>query len=828
MPLFNHPTFGDVQSHVYLEGKILRVYLEDAAITADKWDTADVEYENKKIFNNAPVRYHCQPVAINRANGAIVDGARGFDVGDRVVLMAKIGSAPQRGEEYEIVYVIAHREGVVPCAYNYLLIRMSASELLDHDPPYGIWRGGVYVPDEPGSHLHEYVTVWDVKKGTKATIYNPVTGLAYAFPVTVEEFKPAFDYYQFTDEELFTLESQGDAQIQEAGFVPDWLQDFQGDKIRCGATPDAWWTSYDIYANPIFSLLAKTQIALATDNAGAGAGTFTAAMAKFNESADKIAQWKAASPSAFNDQTLSFDVKGSDTTKTMDPLTQTRLQELQVLIGKQNDSISYLDSAKILRYENLTGMVREGLDLSPALRAELVALSVDATIIKYLIYKGIQDTAQKEVDSILGQSIFTPWEIAHDKDMKPLKGSSYHMQTAYGEDEIWVCGKNVYQGIVVSNCDAAWKFVRLAFIPPALAIGNPHLDKLSGGGIYFLGGAGSSLGSGQLLSDVSFALAVSITTAEDNNIFSYGALKRINDGGFHRTSHPALKTDGVGSWRFTQGKIPTSPMEPTFITAMNTRSEMIDVWNRYDNWMNSIQYSSASWGVDRSWWFKSNAQQWRIRATFIDTPIGSMWHSSPVWEVALWYMNGFRIFDGGPTCRRDAPLKTHFTRQTKHTKRVVAQVYIVQRQGVTMWDDPARTFVIQQLNKGIYDHFAPEDIKYVAAHQDGLNNDDYNTLTEEQKKAQLTDRVYVRTQYSGEIGYVPPVALRNNRNEVEIMAACDLYSTLKTKFGRMHPNDQVRNGLLEYEIQKLVAKYYTSESLGLKDFSEFNFEARIV
>lgn len=91
MPVFNHPTFGDIQSYVYLEGKILKVYLEDVDVSESLWDTADVEYENKKIFNNAPVRYHCTPVGVERANGAVADGGRGFDVDDRVILMAKIG-----------------------------------------------------------------------------------------------------------------------------------------------------------------------------------------------------------------------------------------------------------------------------------------------------------------------------------------------------------------------------------------------------------------------------------------------------------------------------------------------------------------------------------------------------------------------------------------------------------------------------------------------------------------------------------------------------------------------------------------------------------------
>jgi hypothetical protein len=791
MPKFNHPTFGDVQNYVYLEGVIQKVYLEDAAIPEAKWDTADVEYENHKVFLNAPIRYHCASTGIDRANGAVVDGGRGFDVGDKIILMAKIGTTPHLGEEYAIMYVVGHRDGVIPCTYNYLFIRIGSSDLKPHAPPYGVWREGVYVKNAENDHPGEYCTVWDTAKGAPATVYNPVTKLSYVFPVSVEDFKAAFDNYRFSDEELFTLDSQGDAQSAEAGFTPDWTSDIQGNKIMAGAPINAWWTSYDFYGNPLLNLMFNTQIALATDSAGAASGTFTKAMEKFNAASENIAKWKAASPQAFNDQTVEFPVKGSDETKVMPQAVQARLQSLSTTVGQMNDLMEPLKNTP----------------LDP----------------KYIYYKSIRDTAQAEITTILAQNAFTAWEVAHDKDMKPLSMRSYHMQFAYGEDEIWVCGKNVYQGIVVSYCDAKWKFVRLMFLPPVIPIINTGLENL-------LNGFPLPMGAGipNLFMNVSFALASIITVGDDNNIFSWGTLKRINDGGFHRTTHPALKTAGVGSWRLTQNKIPLTPTEPVFITALNTRTELIDVWSRYDNWMNTIQCSAATYGVDRTWWFLSNAQQWRIRATFIDTPIGSMWHSSPVWEVALWYMAGFNIMDGGPTCRRDAPLRTQFIRQTKHTKRVAAQIYLIQRQAVTMWDDPTRTFVRQELNKGIYDHFAPTDIKFVAKDPDGLKNDDYNTLTDEQKKAQLTDRVYVRSQYPGEVGYSPPASLRNNRNEVEIMAACDLYSSLKTTSGQCNPNKQVRRGLLEYEIQKLVAKYYTGEALGLKDFSEFKFEARIM
>ena len=199
---------------------------------------------------------------------------------------------------------------------------------------------------------------------------------------------------------------------------------------------------------------------------------------------------------------------------------QARLQELQKIIAEMDDAIGYIDSAKIARWENLTAMVKTGLDLSSALKAELVALSADPAILKYQGLKKTKEAAVTERDGILGGSAFTPWPIALDKDGKPLKGSSYHMQTAYGEDEIWVCGKNVYQGLVISACDAAWKFLRLPILPPALPIGNNAAERLAGGSAII---PGLAFGATLSLADIQLCLASDIMIRDDNNIFSYGS-----------------------------------------------------------------------------------------------------------------------------------------------------------------------------------------------------------------------------------------------------------------------------------------------------------------
>lgn len=794
--LFDHPDIGDVQKYVYLEGIILEVYLESPSLPPEKWDTADVKYEHEKVFENAPIRYHCTTIGVNRANGALVDGGRGFDKNDKVILMAKIGTAPGLGEEYEKMYVVAHRDGICPCVYNYLFMRISPTTLIPHSPPYGIWREGEYVPNNPGSHVDEMCMMWDVAKKAPANVYNPVTKQPYTFPVSMEAFKPAMDYFKFADDELFTLEAQGDEQSQEAGFVPDWRSDIQGDKIRDGARNDSWWTSYDIYANPILNMFSGFVMDIALDADGLSTGAFTRLKNDLAAKKESIEAWKLASPSAFNDQERQF-----------------------IVAAKGTDGVT-------------------------------------------------------------------------------LSGGSYHLQAAFGEDEIWVCAKNVYMGMIVSYCDSKWKFTRLREFPPVLTIGNPILGKLTSGGIA---------PGGNVLGDVSIALAASITQSGDANIFSYGALKRINEGALHRTSHPALKTMGFGSWLAKQNTIPKNTTEPVFQTAINTRLESVDAWYRYDNWMNSIQCSSASYGVDRTWWFASSAQQWRIKSYFIDTPIGSMWYSSPVVEVALWHITGFNILLGGPTCRKDVPLKTHFIRHTKHTQRIVTQVYIAQRQGVTLWDDPERTFIRQEPYKGVYDlcgtmlkpevadqlerlnnkvsyynaqiatldqntvqlweaadanqrdvlrrsEFTKDVISKYIEYSDARNaaqaeiaaiplvdvpSDSiafvdvpgigwarYDTLTDLQKKSILSNRVYLRTRYAGEQSYVSPAPLRNNRNEVEIMAASDMYSDLQDRYGQMNPVKQTRSAILEAEIEKLITQYYSGRDA--KELSEFQFEARIV
>lgn len=798
MPKKNHPTFGDIQRHTFITGTILAVYIEDEVTPAEKWDTADVQYEGEKIFHGAPVRYHCQAVGVERANGAVADGGRGFSAGDKVILMARVTAEHGKGEEYDQMFVVAHQDGVHACMWDYVLIRVSVSAFIPHEPPYGVWEDGIYHITIPGSHDHEYATIWDSRRRCPASIMNPVTGTPYVWPVKMEDLKPLLDNYRFEDADLFEMQSQGDAVSEEAGFTPQWKDDQAGDKIRGGAPANEWWTSFNINGNPISNLFYQIEQAVYTHDEDVADGTFQAAVDLYEAAEPQIAQWIENSPVACNRDVRENDVKGSDAEIEVPQYVTDRVNSLTALIAQMESLMAAI--------EGQPGMLPT-----------------------YLEYKSTRDAAALERDELIAQSAFVPWEVAHDIYGEPLKRTSVHWQLAYGEDEIWVCGKQTYAGMIVSLCDAAWKFDRHLTLPPAIAITEGEAAQRLANGTAIMGN--TRYGEHMTYEDIAFALASDVSLSlGDNNIFSYGTLKRLLEGCYHRTENPAMKDAGVGSWRLKQIMRPKKPKDPVYYTALNTRMSTIDVWDRYDNWMNTFNHSCASPGVDRTWWFKSYGMQWRISSYYIDTPIGSMFYSAPTVEVALWNQSGLNISPANITARRDIPGFSGFNMEAKQSERVMCQIYISRRQGVSLWQDPELSFVKQTYLKGPYDSMDPAEIKWVTVlDESGTPTPrDYTTMEDEEKAALLDDRTYVRCEYEGEEGYVPVGPLNTNRNEIEVMAACDTVSSLMAAHGRAHPVDMERDGRFEKAIAELIEFYYVSEGYDKKNLSDFNIEARIV
>ena len=704
MPTINHKNFGDVQEHEYLHGVILKVYPEEKDTPEAYWDTADVYIEEMGInWSNAPVFYHCTPDQIIRPNGAVISGARGFTVNDRVILLCRIQTAKLGSQVVSDVKVIGHEDGIRKCAYNYVVVRACFSQL---EP--------VEVENQE-ANLDEYCTVFDILSGKPASIADQdALGQLIQFPCPVSKIKPFLKWAELIGVPLFDQFPQGDDQLQIAGVIPNWKTDVQGNDIRGGASPEVWWTSYNVDANPVQNFFEDMCSAIMLDNEGASTGTYQKAMDLLDKNKPDIETWAIRS-SAFRTDERVYDI---------------------------------------------TAPKAEGLSraVSPS-------------------------------------------------GFPAAQAYSLHIQTAYGEDEIWVCAVNSWQGIIVSYCDAAWKYLRLSFIPPVIEI--PGLigatNKLADAAAIATVAPGAM--SGDTLGDLGMMLAGMATLAGkggENNIWSIGVLKRINEGAFHRTIHPAM----AGSYALKTTPIPEDKgNEPAYISAWNRHWDKIKAWYRADNWQNTLDCAYGTFGVNVTWWFNSIAQEWGAESVYLDTPIGSMWLQAPNWKAALWYMPSLTL--STMTARRDMPINQSDQIAAKHSRTAVAQLYVVQRTALTLWAEKDDIFVKQEIGEGPYSSLPPGDdggdaVSY-AKMPDGTMIH-VNNMTNDDIEAALSDMIIIRSACNDENPDDVPKnqAFRQNRNEFEVMAAADLYGELMLQHGRRSPADQKRNPDFEREIARLI------------------------
>jgi hypothetical protein len=407
------------------------------------------------------------------------------------------------------------------------------------------------------------------------------------------------------------------------------------------------------------------------------------------------------------------------------------------------------------------------------------------------------------------------------------KATSVHIQTAFGEDEIWQCAVNTYDGMIVSYCDSMWKFVRFIEVPPGMPIPGlyENLENLENQAIIGMATPGAG---GLLLSDLGTVLAGEASLAGmggENSLWSFGLLKRINEGAFHRTIHPAVS----GSLAFKTTPIPEDTLqEPSYFCALNKRWDKIDTWNRYDNWQNTFNSASGSFGVDVTWWFRSNAQSWGAESIYADTPLGSMWFQSPDWKAAIWYM--YQLGSCSTVARRDKALNQRLTHCCKHNRAAVAQLYIVQRTSVTLWAETENIFSKQEVGKSPYDSipldaFGEDSIAYVKMPDNSMIHID--SLTDAEIESVLSERIYIRSVCDDEdIDQAPTnQAFRENRNEFEIMAAADLYGSLMTSHQRRNPVDQVRCPEFERAVAELLEQVMITASLS---FSQIYTDMEII
>ena len=577
MVFINHINLGDVQKHAYLKGTITQVYPESDDVSEEYWDTADVLLDDYEyVWEHAPIFYHCYNETIARDNAAIIDGAKGFVPGDKVFVLCEIVT-PEIGSPRQVanVKIIGHQDGPVKCAYNYVLIRCSLTELEE------------LVLDDQTKNQNEYCTVFDVARNAQAVIPradNPSE--YYSFPCLVNSLKPFLLNVDFLGTTLWESFPQGDDEIEIAGCVPNWLSDPYGDSIRGDAAPSEWWTTYDVNANPVQNLYEDMCYAIMLDDEGASNGTYQKTMDVLASFEENITTWDERSL-AFGQDFREYTVAGAE-----------------------------------------------------ALQRE-TALGVDG--------------------NVLGPA------------------NSRHIQSAFGEQEIWICAVNTYMGMIVSYCDSAWKFSR-------------YEDYFSDMQIPYSSGDPLSLLTGTDISNAALAVASDITTSgqDSTSLWSTGELRRINEGCYHRTQHPALS----GSKALRSLPIPEdTEEEPQYLSALNFRKDRINIWYRYDNWSNTFGLLAYSFTVNPSWFFRSVAQRWGCEVIYIDTPLGSMWYESPNWQACVYYLYALQTGSVTMSARQDKALHQDFKSICKHSHNVVCQVYTVQRSGLTLWSIQNNVYV---------------------------------------------------------------------------------------------------------------------------------------
>lgn len=402
--------------------------------------------------------------------------------------------------------------------------------------------------------------------------------------------------------------------------------------------------------------------------------------------------------------------------------------------------------------------------------------------------------------------------------------TSKHIQAAYGENEIWMCIVNSYMGLIVEYCDASNKFVRTPRLYDAIPIpGVISNYETVANDAALAANLPSGIASGKLIGDIGMALAASITLTgkgNENNLFSWATLKRVNEGAYHRTIHPAI----TGSKVIRSTKIPEDTTEePRYLSAINFRKDIINAWYRYDNWNNTFNYITYSFGVSPTWWFRSLAQQFGCDTVYVDTPIGSMWYQAPNWKGFVYYLYAVQTGQVTMTARQDKFIKQVFNFPCKHSANVACQVYVVQRTAITLWSIQQNVFVKQTAGINPYDTIpiledGQDPVAYALMPDSTYKH--FDLLTPEDLETLISDRVFLYSNSPDQ-----NKSLRQNRNEIEIMASADFYSDLYANFSRRNPVDQERCPELEAELAKLIQAV---TMLGESKFSPFYLDMEIL
>ena len=739
---------------MYLPGLVTAVYAGDKDTPESNRDTADVSIISGGTsipFKNCPIFYHCDSSGVVRENGSIENSSRAFTEGDEALCRCHVKPKKDSVDEnpsFDKVFLVGHVSGPKRCSYKYAFLRISEKELKELKSPLGEWEYSesskkyVYKAFDKDSHKDEMCIVYDAVNKKLADVIDPTKDgtKKYVFPCSVESLKPFLDSVNLElDRELYKWSYHGSAPdtIEFASAYPNHTDDFSGEHLGVSPTGVPYTSYFD--DDPALSVFVKfTNAVTRTTSSELSSGKFE----RFDElkkSKEEIVAEFASRSKGFLVDTREKEVTGtvlSDGSKpqyildAISRLTEKRTEYLassKLLAASRAEAVALIASlesgirsgqAKIdvlvsefnaiasLENGSAYDLARQIADLKSSLDSSLSVLArkredlvaIDASISE------MNDKISNITDEINNLNNFDAIiQPAISPKGERLKNTSFHVQALYGENENWLCAKNTYMGFIVSYCDSPYKFIRVQKIPGVLPIPFTVSFIPSAQPMYYaalLSNAGLSFG---------------------NNIWDYVMLKRFNEGCFHRTTAPAVcgvsgakssdsptgasvkDFNGVGSYRLDQIAHEERDGDPLFATAVNSRLEHIDSWYRKDNWMNSIELVGRTPIADATAFFISFAVQWRLSCVYIDTPIGSMLYGSPRLQAATWYM--YQIHSQGSTARNDLPFRTHFIAKTRQTGAAAMQIYIVQRQSLTAWNEGVdkKEIVRQVFRYGPYD-----------------------------------------------------------------------------------------------------------------------------
>jgi hypothetical protein len=268
--------------------------------------------------------------------------------------------------------------------------------------------------------------------------------------------------------------------------------------------------------------------------------------------------------------------------------------------------------------------------------------------------------------------------------------------------------------------------------------------------------------------------------------------------------------------------------EPQYKTALNIRKETVRVWERRDNWHNTLGLSFSESTANRTWWFWSEAQEWRWECRFLDTPLGSMMLEPPAFSAGLWWM--LEISTPMSVYRHDETVFSSQVRIAKQSARMCLQLYLVQRQGLTLWAETETGFVKQEPTIGPYGcKIARDGLDSVRFVEVEGEMQPYDDLDEEMKAGLTEDRYYVSQVENGTAFSNMRGSLQLGRNEIEVLAGFETWNRLYLGTRRRCPQDQQRNPYFEQTINELVQAFYDNqENIYPSTLMDFNMDARII